>query len=86
MKKPILQALLILFISSCADREPIQINKSPERGFTSNRPAKIWQEALVTGNGKMGAMITGHPLAQLYTRIIFSTKNKQQMGQNKWRN
>ncbi len=30
-------------------------------GFTSNRPASSWEEALVTGNGTMGAMVMGLP-------------------------
>ncbi len=30
-------------------------------GFTSDRPASSWEEALVTGNGTMGAMVMGHP-------------------------
>ena len=34
---------------------------SPERGFTSRRAATDWQEALVTGNGQLGAMIFGQP-------------------------
>lgn len=34
---------------------------SLERGFHSDRPAKIWEESLVSGNGIMGAMVTGDP-------------------------
>ncbi len=35
---------------------------SPERGFISRKPADNWEQALVTGNGKLGAMVFGVPL------------------------
>ena len=35
------------------------VGNVPERGFHSNRPANIWEESLVTGNGVMGAMVMG---------------------------
>ena len=31
------------------------------RGFTSGRPTKCWEEALPSGNGKMGALMMGQP-------------------------
>jgi hypothetical protein len=38
----------------------------PKRGFTSttliDNPAREWQQALISGNGRMGAMVMGHPL------------------------
>lgn len=34
---------------------------SPGRGFFSRMPAKDWEHALVTGNGKLGAMVHGVP-------------------------
>ena len=34
----------------------------PERGFISGKPADNWEQALVTGNGKLGAMVFGVPL------------------------
>ena len=37
------------------------VGNVPERGFHSNRPANIWEESLVTGNGVMGAMVMGDP-------------------------
>ena len=37
---------------------------APKRGAASLRPARRWEEALVTGNGRMGAMVHGHPLAE----------------------
>lgn len=33
----------------------------PERGAASHAPAKRWEEAFVTGNGRMGAMLFGRP-------------------------
>ena len=34
----------------------------PERGAASTVPAKRWEEAFVTGNGRMGAMLFGDPV------------------------
>ena len=34
----------------------------PERGFISKQPARSWEQALVSGNGKLGAMVYGEPL------------------------
>jgi hypothetical protein len=34
----------------------------PGRGFISVRPAAIWEEALITGNGKMGALVMSQAL------------------------
>jgi len=33
----------------------------PKRGFTSWQPAENWEQSLLTGNGTMGAMVTGQP-------------------------
>ena len=35
---------------------------SPERGFVSSKPATNWENALVSGNGKYGALVFGKPL------------------------
>ena len=35
---------------------------NPGRGFFSDKPATDWQQALVSGNGVIGAMIYGQPL------------------------
>ena len=37
---------------------------SPERGFRSTQPARTWEEALLSGNGKHGAMVFGRPLEE----------------------
>jgi hypothetical protein len=34
---------------------------APERGFLSSQPATRWDDALVSGNGVMGAMVYGQP-------------------------
>ncbi|GAF11446.1 large secreted protein [Bacillus sp. JCM 19045] len=45
-------------------------NKSPiMRGMTSRSPAKKWEDALITGNGTMGALVFGQPLNET---IIFN--------------
>ena len=40
--------------------------QSPKRGFVSTTllddPGREWQQALISGNGRMGAMVIGHPL------------------------
>jgi hypothetical protein len=40
--------------------------QSPKRGFTSTTLiddlGREWQQALISGNGRMGAMVIGHPL------------------------
>ncbi|WP_416147401.1 glycosyl hydrolase family 95 catalytic domain-containing protein [Salipaludibacillus sp. HK11] len=37
---------------------------SPSRGLKSKNPAESWQEALVTGNGTIGALVFGDPLKE----------------------
>jgi len=34
----------------------------PERGFVSARPGQTWENALISGNGKLGALVYGAPL------------------------
>ena len=34
----------------------------PERGFVSSAPAATWEQALVSGNGKYGALVFGNPI------------------------
>jgi len=36
----------------------------PERGTWSRRPATRWEDALVSGNGRMGVMVFGDPLRE----------------------
>jgi alpha-L-fucosidase 2 len=35
---------------------------APERGFVSSAPAATWEQALVSGNGKYGALVFGDPV------------------------
>jgi hypothetical protein len=37
---------------------------NPQRGFTSSRPADRWEQALISGNGVMGAMVLCRPLEE----------------------
>lgn len=53
--------VLSAMLTACADRKDAEIGKIPQRGFLSIKPAGNWEEALVTGNGTMGAMVMGHP-------------------------
>jgi hypothetical protein len=33
----------------------------PERGFVSEQPGQTWEQALISGNGRYGAMVLGQP-------------------------
>lgn len=37
---------------------------SPESGFVSSQPARGWEQALISGNGTMGALVFGQPLEE----------------------
>ncbi|MCK4750923.1 MAG: glycoside hydrolase N-terminal domain-containing protein, partial [Bacteroidales bacterium] len=41
----------------------------PEHGYVTNLPATKWEESMITGNGTIGALVTGHPVKE---RIIIS--------------
>jgi hypothetical protein len=70
MKRTILFGFIIgtVVCSSALANEIIQ----PERGFVSSRPAKNWEHALISGNGKIGALVMSRPLDET---IIFSHEN-----------
>lgn len=53
-------ALLLLSSIACKE-QPAKFN-FPERGFLSTEPATDWEHALVSGNGKFGALVFGQPL------------------------
>jgi hypothetical protein len=36
-------------------------DKNPQRGATTTAPASRWEECMLTGNGRMGAMVFGRP-------------------------
>ncbi|MCR6105483.1 glycoside hydrolase N-terminal domain-containing protein [Salipaludibacillus agaradhaerens] len=46
-------------------REEYAITKFPKKGLTSGKPAQRWEDALVTGNGTIGALIYGDPLNEM---------------------
>lgn len=45
---------------SCANAQEVTFKK-PVRGFTSWQPGENWEQALLSGNGAMGAMVIGQP-------------------------
>ncbi len=48
-------------VATASADEESSVWRLPERGFVSSRPADRWEQALITGNGKMGAMVMGTP-------------------------
>jgi len=57
-----LMALSVSAASSFgADVVAAQPNDVPARGVSSQEPAKVWEFAFVSGNGRMGAMVFGDP-------------------------
>lgn len=52
-----LRAILVLALAAGT----VAGGVSPERGAASDKPASRWEEAFVTGNGRMGAMLFGNP-------------------------
>jgi alpha-L-fucosidase 2 len=67
MKKSFLLGFILLTLISSAILAAGL--KAPERGFVSTRPAENWQEALISGNGTIGALVMSRPLNET---IIFS--------------
>lgn len=63
MKKILCFCIVLLALFSCKETV-IDVSKIPEKGFHSSRPAKTWEESLVTGNGTMGTMIAGSPYSE----------------------
>ncbi len=60
MKKIALFIIAILIINSSIAQQM----KVPEKGFVSWLPAAKWDDALLTGNGTLGAMIMGNPFEE----------------------
>ena len=58
---------LLSLMTSHAELLPV-----PERGFISSRPAKNWEEGLITGNGTLGMLAFSHPTQE---RIIFTRED-----------
>ncbi len=51
--------LAVSYLSSWA-----QFSEAPKKGFVSWLPAAKWEDALLTGNGTMGAMVMGNPFEE----------------------
>ena len=64
---PTLAISLLTLMTSFAELLP-----HPDRGFISSRPAKNWEEGLITGNGTLGMLAFSHPTEE---RIIFTRED-----------
>lgn len=64
--------------------EPMSLDKRrrivPCCGMSSLEPADRWEDALVTGNGKMGALVFGNPINE---RLVF---NHERFNLPQWHN
>ena len=59
---------LIICAVICSSGLGLEV-RQPERGFISSRPAGNWEEALISGNGTIGALVMSEPQDEI---IIFS--------------
>jgi hypothetical protein len=58
--------LLIITVSSCSEKKS-DLDKlcnrlkfeNPKHGFVSSKPASIWEESLISGNGTIGVLVPG---------------------------
>ena len=54
--------VFLLILLAIQELQALELhNNSPERGFISWVPARSWEEALLSGNGTIGAMVMGRP-------------------------
>lgn len=63
MKKYITCALGGILLAGCS---PSQDANNKELKLWYDSPAKVWEEALPLGNGRIGAMVFGNPLEEVY--------------------
>ena len=68
----ILVSLMILLgwgPSQTADAAEIMdpLGGPPSRGFVSMRPADNWEEALISGNGSIGALVMSQPASSCHS-------------------
>ena len=54
--------LFFMILIQQAFAQRVKPDPYPERGFVSLKPATHWEQALVSGNGKYGALVFGQPL------------------------
>lgn len=65
-----LMSLFLLSHAEDADFPEISPNPpAPKRGFVSSKPAKTWEQGLISGNGTIGANVLSHPLKET---VIFT--------------
>ena len=48
---------IVLLLSAFAGQAQPEL--APERGFVSSQPAVNWEDALISGNGRFGALVYG---------------------------
>jgi len=53
--------VLIAVLAPLIYAQELPVLTAPERGFLSREPASRWDDALISGNGVMGAMVYGQP-------------------------
>ncbi len=58
--KSILTLLILVFYPLMVFCQPVAFN-NPEKGFVSWKPAPAWEDAMLSGNGTIGAMVFGNP-------------------------
>jgi hypothetical protein len=56
---------ILLYSFGLANADDLSVWKIPERGFVSSRPAERWEQALISGNGLIGAMVMSRPLEEI---------------------
>ncbi len=57
----LLFSIVFLSLISCTEKYEL---KQPDVKLWYNQPAKVWEEALPVGNGRLGAMVFGHPFSE----------------------
>jgi len=69
----VLMSKSLLFAENNSQNEQSSVDNwnidYPKRGMVCTQPAQHWYEALISGNGALGAMVMGHPYNE---QIIFS--------------
>ena len=61
MRTVLTSILLLILIQGCTAE-----NNSDDLKLWYNNPASVWEEALPLGNGRIGAMVFGNPLNEVY--------------------
>jgi hypothetical protein len=61
MRFDVIHTRLIILLLAATSLQELHAADGPAHGVRSVMPAKRWEEAFVTGNGRMGAMLFGSP-------------------------